>query len=321
VLQAHIRHPIHEISEYRDVTFTQLRTFLVVARHQTMSHATRDLALTQSAVSRQILGLEASLGVQLFARRGRRLQLTEAGQTLQDHANRAVQVMTDARIAIDGIKGLVRGHLRIAAASTIGIYVLPRILGAFKVRHPGVEVSLSIINKQQVMRGLLASSWELGFVGPPVPFPELAVQEYVRDEMVLIVSPSHRLASRRTVSARQLESEAFILREKGSGTREIIESEMRRVRVPLREAMEFGSTEAVKEAVAANLGISVVSTHAVTQEVTLGRLRTVRISDLNLRHAFCLLSLKNVPMSPAASAFRRLLFERGRTQPRSARNA
>jgi DNA-binding transcriptional LysR family regulator len=114
------------------------------------------------------------------------------------------------------------------------------------------------------------------------------------------------------VSARQLESEPFILREKGSGTREIIEAEMRRVGVPLREAMEFGSTEAVKEAVAANLGISVVSAHAVTQEVTLGRLRTVRISDLNLRHPFCLLSLKNVPMSPAAISFRRLLFERRR---------
>jgi DNA-binding transcriptional LysR family regulator len=314
VLQAHILHPIHDIPEYRGVTLTQLRTFLVVARHQTISHATRDLALTQSAVSRQILGLEASLGVQLFARRGRRLQLTEAGQTLQDHAKRALQVMTDARNAIDSIKGLVRGHLRIAAASTIGIYVLPRILGAFKIRHPGVEVSLSITNKQQVMRGLLASSWELGFVGPPVPFPDLAVQEYVRDEMVLIVSPRHRLGSRTSVSARQLEGEPFILREKGSGTREIIESEMRRVHVELREAMEFGSTEAVKEAVAANLDISVVSAHAVTQEVALGRLRTVRISDLNLRHAFCLLHLKSVPMSPAAGAFRRLLFERGRAR-------
>lgn len=303
------------------MTFNQLRTFLVVARHLTISHATRDLALTQSAVSRQILALESSLGVQLFARRGRRLQLTEAGQTLQDHAHRALQVMTDARHAIDGIKGLVRGHLRIAAASTIGIYVLPRILGAFKLRHPGVEVSLSIINKQQVMRGLLAASWELGFVGPPVPFPELAVQEYVRDEMVLIVAPDHRLASRRTVSARQLESEPFILREKGSGTREIIESEMRRARVPLREAMEFGSTEAVKEAVAANLGISVVSVHAVTQEVALGRLRTVRIADLNLRHAFCLLYLRKAPLSPAATAFRRLLFERDGAASRRARRA
>jgi LysR family transcriptional regulator, low CO2-responsive transcriptional regulator len=292
------------------MTFTQLRTFLAVARHHGISHATRELALTQSAVSRQILNLEASLGVQLFVRRGRRLVLTEAGQTLEDHARRAAQVMTDARNAIDGLKGLVRGRLRIAAASTIGIYVLPRVLGDFKVRYPGVEVSLSITNKEQVMRGLLGAAWELGFVGPPVPFPELALEEYVRDEMVLIVSPRHALAGRASVAARQLEREAFIMREQGSGTREVIEREMRRARVPLRAAMEFGSTEAVKEAVAANLGVSVVSAHAVTQEVKLGRLRTARIADLNLRHAFCLLYLKNVPLSPAATVFRRVLFER-----------
>jgi DNA-binding transcriptional LysR family regulator len=303
------------------VTFNQLRSFLAVAHHQAISHATRDLALSQSAISRQILSLEASLGVQLFTRRARRLFLTEAGQTLRDHANRAVQVMTDARDAIDGIKGLVRGQLRIAAASTIGIYVLPRVLGDFKERHPGVDVRLSIINKEHVMRGLLAASWELGFAGPPVPFPELAMQEYVRDEMTLIVSPQHRLARRSTVSARQLEDEPFILREKGSGTRQLIEAEMRRARVPISEAMEFGSTEAVKEAVAANLGVSVVSAHAVTQEVRLGRLRALRISDLNLRHPFCLIYLKNVPLSPAASAFRRMLSERRGPPPRRGRRA
>ena len=303
------------------MTFNQLRTFLTVARHQTISHATRELALTQSAISRQILNLEASLGVQLFARRGRRLLLTEAGETLRDHASRAAQVMTDARNAIDGLKGLVRGRLAIAAASTVGIYLLPRILGDFKVRYPGVEVSLSITNKQQVMRGLLAASWELGFVGPPVPFPELAVEEYVRDEMVLIVSPRHRLAGRTTVSASLLAGEPFILREKGSGTREVIEVEMQRARVPLHGTMEFGSTEAVKEAVAANLGISVVSAHAVTQELRLGRLRTVRIADLNLRHPFCLLYVKSGPLSPAAAAFRRVLFEHRKAAPRRRRSS
>jgi DNA-binding transcriptional LysR family regulator len=303
------------------VTFNQLRTFLAVARHQTISHATRELALTQSAISRQIINLEASLGVQLFARRGRRLLLTQAGETLRDHASRAAQVITDARNAIDGLKGLVRGRLGIAAASTVGTYVLPRVLGDFKVRYPGIEVSLSITNKQQVMRGLLAAAWELGFVGPPVPYAELAMEEYVRDEMVLIVSPRHRLAGRATVSAAQLEGEPFILREPGSGTREVIEAEMQRARVSLRGAMEFGSTEAVKEAVAANLGISVVSAHAVTQELRLNRLRAIRIADLNLRHPFCLLYLRHGPLSPAAAAFRRALFERRKGAPRRRRTS
>ncbi len=297
------------------MTFNQLRTFLAAAKLRGISNAARELALTQSAASRQILGLEESLGVQLFVRRGRTLRLTEAGQILQDHATRATQVLTEARNSIDGIRGLVRGQLRITAASTVGIYVLPRILGDFKVRHPGVEITLSITNKQQVLQGLLAASSELGFVGPPVPFPELVMEEYVQDEMVLIVSPRHRLAGRKLVPARQLEGEPFILREKGSGTREVIEEEMRRASISLRQAMEFGSTEAVKEAVAANLGVSVVSTHAVSQEVELGRLVTVRISDLDLRRPFYLLYLKNVPLSPAATAFRRALFERSTTEP------
>ena len=292
------------------MTVNQLRSFLAVARRQAISHATRELALTQSAVSRQILALEASLGVSLFTRRGRRLLLTEAGEVLQQHALHVVQALSDARDSIDGIKGVVRGQLRIAAASTVGTYVLPRVLGEFKVRYPGIEIRLSIINKEQVMRGLLASSWELGFVGPPVTIPGLVAHDYVRDEMTLIVAPQHRLARRATVSVRELGGEPFILREKGSGTRQMIEAEMQRVRFTLREAMEFGSTEAVKEAVAANLGVSIVSAHAVRQEVRLGRLCSVRIADLELRHPFCLVYLGNVRLSPAATAFQRMLFER-----------
>ena len=291
------------------MTFARLRTFLTVAKRGGISKATSELALTQSAASRQILGLEESLGVKLFVRKGRSVVLTEAGRILQEYATRAFQVLTEAREAIDGLKGLVRGHLRISAASTIGTYMLPEVLGEFKVRYPGIEISLSITNKEQVLRHVLAASSDLGFVGPPVRFPELVTEEYLEDELMLIVSPHHRLAHQETVLARELTEDVFILREIGSGTREIMEEELRRVGVPLRHAMELGGTEAIKQAVAANLGVSIVSTHSVTHEVLLGRLCTVRISDLNLRRRIFLLYPRNMPLSPAAQGFRRFLFE------------
>jgi DNA-binding transcriptional LysR family regulator len=289
--------------------FYQLRTFLVVARHQGISRALPELALTQSAASRQIQNLEEQLGVQLFLRKGRALLPTEAGCLLQEYATRSLRILDEGRQAIDGLKGLVRGRLRISAASTIGIFLLPEVLGGFKALHPGIEISLSITNKEQVLRHVLAASSDLGFVGSKVSSPELLSEEYLEDELVLVVSPGHRLAQREKVRAAELAEEIFILREKGSGTREIMEEEMGRKGIPLRNAMELGSTEAIKQAVGANLGISIVSIHCVTQETLLGRLCVVRVSDLDLHRQIYMVSLRNMPLCPAAEAFRKFLFE------------
>src|SRR3954469_5477439 len=300
--------------------FYQLRTFLVVARHQGISRALPELALTQSAASRQIQNLEEQLGVQLFLRKGRALLPTEAGCLLQEYATRSLRILDEARDAIDGLKGLLRGRLRISAASTIGIFLLPEVLGAFKALHPGIEISLSITNKEQVLRHVLAASSDLGFVGPRVSFPELLSEEYLEDELVLVVSRRHRLADREKVRAADLAEEIFILREKGSGTREIMEEEMGRAGVPLRNAMELGSTEAIKQAVAANLGVSIVSIHSVRQEALLGRLCVVRVSDLDLHRRIYMVSLRDMPLSPAAEAFRRFLFEhRAKQEARDSR--
>ncbi len=296
------------------VTFDRLHTFLTVANHGGISKVTGELARTQSAVSRQILSLEEALGVQLFLRKGRALVLTEAGRVLQEYATRVFRVLDEAREALDGLRGLVRGHLRLSAASTIGIYMLPEVLGEFKIRFPGIEISLSITNKEQVLRHLTAGSADLGFVGPPVRVPGLATEEYLEDELVLIVSPHHRLGHAEVIQARELTDQVFILREKGSGTREIMEEELRRAGVPLQHAMELGSTEAIKQAVAADLGVSIVSTHTVTQEVMLGRLSVVRIANLNLRRRIYLVYPEATPLSPAAAGFRRFLMEQHTVQ-------
>jgi DNA-binding transcriptional LysR family regulator len=293
-----------------DANLHALRTFLAVARNRGISRALKEIHLTQPAISRQLQALEESFGTPLFLRKGRFLELTEAGLILQQYAVRVFHLLTEAREKIDGLKGLVRGSLRISAASTIGIYMIPDVLGEFKAQYPGIEIALDISNKEKVLRSVQEGASDIGFVGPPVPESELALETYLEDDLVLIVSPHHWLADRETVSAKLLAEDVFILREKGSGTREIMEEEMRHAGVSLRHAMELGSTEAIKKAVAANLGISIVSSSAVTLEVMLGHLCVVRISDLNLHRSIYMLYARNNPLSPAAEGFRRFLSVR-----------
>jgi DNA-binding transcriptional LysR family regulator len=293
-----------------DVNLSSLRTFLTVAKFRGISRALGEVNLTQPAVSRQIQGLEEYLGTQLFLRKGRFLALTEAGHILEHYSIQVFQLLKEAREEIDSLKGLIRGNLRISAATTIGIYMIPDILGAFKSQHPGIEISLAISNKEEVLRQVRAGTVDLGLAGPPVPFPEYTSHSFMEDDMVLIVSPQHRFATRDAVSSKVLTKDVFILRERGSGTREIVEEELRRAGGFPKQTMELGSTEAIKKMVAANLGVSIVSSRAVTLEVMIGSLSAVRVSDLNFRHSIYVLYLPNSPLSSAAEGFRRFLTDR-----------
>ena len=293
-----------------DVNLSSLRTFLAVAKFQGITRALGEVHLTQPAVSRQIQGLEEYLGTKLFLRKGRYLDLTESGHVLQQYSIRVFQLLTEAQEEIDGLKGLIRGHLRISAASTVGIYIIPDLLGEFKSQYPGIEISLNISNKEEVLRQVKDGIVDLGFAGLPIPYRELAMEPYLEDDMVLIVSPQHQFAARNAVSAREFTEDVFILREKGSGAREIIEQEFRRAGVSLVHTMELGSMEAIKKAVAANLGISIVSSRAVTLEVMVGSLCAVRISDIDLRHSIFIVYLRDNPLSSAVEGFRRFLSDR-----------
>lgn len=287
----------------------QLKSFLAVAKHRSFSRASEELHLTQPCISKQIKALEDFLEVKLFHRLGRSIQLTEAGEVLLVHAQRALQALAEAEEAIADLKGLERGHLRISAASTIGIYMLPGALGLFKAQYPGIEISLAITNKEQVLSDVLSHGSELGFVGPPIRYPELAKEKYLLDELMFVVAPSHRLADQESVPVQEIVGEVFILREKGSGTREIMEEELARLGISLKKAMELGSTEAIKQAVAANLGVSIISKYAITLEIMMGRLCAAHIPELNLKRQLYVVWHKEKILSRAAQAFCALLKE------------
>lgn len=285
------------------MNFSQLRAFLAVVDRQSVSKATDDLALTQSAISRQIQSLEQSLGMRLFVRQGRSLILTDAGRIVLEYGRRIFRVLSEAQDALDGLKGLKRGHLRIGAASTIGTYLLPEPLGAFKGLYPGIEITLEIANKAETLRRLLAQEIDVGFVGPPIGAPGLVSEEYLTDELVLITAPAHPLAGSPSVTARDLADEVFIMRERGSGTREIMEEELVRSGLEIRKVMELGSTEAIKQAVAANLGVSLVSRYAITLEILTGRLCSAHVTDLRLTRQLYALYHRQGPLTWAALAF------------------
>jgi DNA-binding transcriptional LysR family regulator len=289
------------------MNLSQLKAFLAVAQDRSFSRAAEKLYLTQPAVSKQIQALEEALGMRLFDRVGRSILLTQAGNILHDHAHIAFQTLEEARETINQLRGLQRGHLRISAASTIGTYMLPQPLGELKAQFPGIEISLAITNKARVVQQVLSHEVELGFVGPPVEPAELEMEEYLLDELVLIMAPTHRLAQEESVGVAELVEEVFILREQGSGTREIMEEELGRVRVSLKKAMELGSTEAIKQAVAANLGVSIVSKFAISLEILQGRLAVARLPELNLRRQLFVIHHGGRTLSPAAQEFCSLL--------------
>ncbi len=289
------------------MNLSQLKAFLAVAQDRSFSRAAEKLYLTQPAVSKQIQALEEGLGMRLFDRVGRSILLTEAGNILQDHAHIVFQTLEEARETITQLRGLQRGHLRISAASTIGTYMLPQPLGELKAQFPGIEISLAITNKARVVQQVLNHEVELGFVGPPVEPAELEREEYLLDELVLILAPTHRLAREESVGVAELAEEVFILREQGSGTREIMEEELGRVHLSLKKAMELGSTEAIKQAVAANLGVSIVSKFAISLEILQGRLAVARLPELNLSRQLFVIHHGGRTLSPAAQEFCSLL--------------
>ncbi len=280
----------------------RLRVFHAVARRESYSRAAEDLHISQPAVSKHVLDLEEELGFKLFHRLGRRIILTEAGRLMADYAQRIFVLADEARRALEELQGLERGRLKLGASSTPGNYLLPRTLAAFQARYPRLEVSLDIMASHDVVDRILRQDLDLGFVGATFD-AELHVQPYVEDDVVLVLRPGHPLALVRAIPREALEKETFILRDAGSGTRTVTESQLKARGITIRRMLELRSVEAIKQAVAAGLGISFISHYAVTLEVRHKVLAAAADRQLRFRRPLVMISRKDARLSPAALAF------------------
>ncbi|HET6780606.1 MAG TPA: selenium metabolism-associated LysR family transcriptional regulator [bacterium] len=281
----------------------QLRIFYTVARLGSFSRAAEELRISQPSVSIQVADLERSLRVDLFEQLGKRIYLTDAGRVLEDYARRILNLVEEANSALAEVAGEFRGRLTIGASTTPGTYVLPRVIGAFQEKYPNVTVTLDIANTRRIQERILRNELDLGIVGWEVSSHNLEVLPLLEDELVLVVPPGHQLAQAETVQAKVLRDQRVIMRERGSGTREAAEAALREAGVVLSPAMELGSNEAIKEAVAAGLGVTILSTLAVAPEVAARRLVVVPMDDLSIRRSFRVVYHRDKRMGKALRTF------------------
>jgi len=285
------------------VNLHQLRIFYTVARLGSFSRAAEELRISQPSVSIQVADLERSLSVDLFEQLGKRIYLTDAGRVLEDYARQILNLVEEANSALAEVAGEYRGRLTIGASSTPGTYVLPRVIGAFQERFPNVTVTLDIANTRRIQERILRNELDVGIVGWEVSSHNLEVLPLLEDELVLVVPPGHQLAQAETVQAKVLRDQRVIMRERGSGTREAAEAALREAGVVLSPAMELGSNEAIKETVAAGLGVTILSTLAVAPEVAARRLIVVPMNDVSIRRSFRVVYHRDKRMGKALRTF------------------
>ncbi len=285
------------------LTLRQLQIFVAVARAGSTTAAAKRIALSQPATSAALNELEALLGGQLFDRVGRRLVLNEHGRSM----------LEEARVLLDAAQGLetrfgksgraAAPRLHLAASTTIGNYVLPGLIASYR-RKEAAHFSVEIGNTQHVARAVAELEVDLGLIEGPTAEPRLAVLPWIEDELVVVCAPGHPLARRRgRIPLEALAEATWLLREPGSGTREVVEHALLPLLHRLKTDAELGSAEAIKQAVAAGLGITCLSRHAVADLLALGRLTRLATALPALRRPFYLVHHEKRRLSPTLERF------------------
>jgi len=284
----------------------KLRVFCAVAETKSFSKASEVIHLTQPAVSLQIQAMEELYETRLFDRSGNSINLTPAGEILYKRAKEILALYAEAQHNISEITGAIKGSLSIGASSTIGNYLLPHIIAAFKKKVPQVNISLVVSNTKTITERLNAGEIDIALVEGDVSKQRFSVETLISDELVVTMSPAHPWAERRSLSAIELTKEPLILREEGSGTRQIILKHLEEHGIKLDQlkiALVMGSTEAIKGAVEEGLGVSIMSGWAVRKWIKLGLLKVATFKDLKFNRNFTIISPKRNYSTHTAKEF------------------
>ncbi|MBM4136563.1 MAG: LysR family transcriptional regulator [Nitrospira sp.] len=284
----------------------KLKVFCKVAETKSFSKASEIIHLTQPAVSLQIQALEERYETKLFDRSSNTVTLTPAGEVLYKYAKEILSLYVSAEKVIGEITDLVKGSITIGACSTIGDYLLPSIITGFRKTHPKIKIHLLVGNTNRVVEMLNSGNIDLGLVAGDVAGQRIVLKKLFSDELMLIVSPQHPWAKKKEVSLSELTKESFILREAGSGTRQVIEKFLAKHGIAPRDmkiSLVLGSTEAIKDAVENGLGVSIVSRWAARKEIRYGTLNLLNFKEERLVRDFSLISNKNSVSSYVVDEF------------------
>ena len=292
-----------------DFTVHQLTVFRTAAQHLSYTRAAEALYLSQPAVAQQIKTLEQVLGLRLFVRRGRGIVLTPVGQEFLSHAERILTLLAETTPIVHEIHTLERGSVLVGASTSAGTYIVPPLLGAFHSRYPRVHVTLMVAHRHAIEEHLLTHQVDLAVMGLIEQQDRLVVEFLMPYELVMVSSPSHRLAGRSALSLHDLQAETLLLREQESATRLATEQHFAQAGVPLPASLELGSIEATKEGVAAELGIAVLSRESIALEIANGVLVVLDVQGFPLKRQWYIVHLKGRKLSRAANALRQLLLQ------------
>lgn len=303
----------------------RLVVFCAVAQQRSFRKAAEELYLTQPAVSLQIKALEEDLGVQLFDRAGSSITLTPAGQVLLDYARQSHALLVQAEHAVAALGGEFAGRLALGASTTIAQYVLPRLIGEFRRDHPRVLPALVSGNTEQIVAAVESRRIALGFIEGPARSRDVRTTPFLLDELVLIAPAAHEWAELESVPCSSLAAAPMLMRERGSGSRRVLELALERHglrRGALRIVMELDSTEAIKSAVEAGLGIGFVSRWALARDARLGSaFSIVEVEGLRVQRDFLICRAKGPDPQGLAQEFLRFLANRHGAAPPSSPRA
>ena len=299
-------HHVAQLENFR------LKVFRTVAEHLNFREAAERLFLTQPAITLQIKALEDELGVRLFDRTANRVSLTSHGSLLLRYAKNILAIISKAEQELSAQDGRASGELSLGVSTTIAQYVLPRLLGAFLDEHPRVQFSLHSGNTSQIVQILLDDKVSVGLIEGPARHRGIHVEPFMQDELVLIAPPTFESD---LLSRDQLVGLNLLMREHGSGSRHVVETALEKAGVGVksfRKLMHLDSTETIKSAVEAGLGVGFVSRWAISKELEFGVLKLVRVAGLRITRHFSIISRTGPKPKGPAGAFRGFALERAR---------
>jgi len=294
----------------KNATFRQMKVFEAVARHLNYSRAAEELRLSQPAVSIHVKQLERHAGLQLFEQLGKRVYLTPAGQQMLHYSRAIIQQLKEAEEALAALKGIRGGVLDIAVISA-GDYFFPGLLAEFCRRHENVTVQLSVSNREEIVHQLAENTTDLAVLLRPPASPDMIAHAFAPQRHVIIAAPGHALARKRNIPLQALTSEAFIVRERGSDTRLAMEELLKEFRIKINVTMEIKSTETIKQAVIAGMGISFLSAHTIGRDLEAGRLAVLDVEGFPVMRKWHIVHRGNKRLPAVALAFKEFLLQEG----------
>jgi DNA-binding transcriptional LysR family regulator len=295
----------------KNATLRQLKVFESVARNLSYTRAAEELYLTQPTVSIQLKQLTELVGLPLIEQIGKRLYLTDAGQELLRVCRDIFDDLARFEMLVSDMKGVKAGKLRVSVITTAK-YFIPRLLGLFCQRYPGIDVSLKVTNRERVLQRMAENQDDLYVLGAVPEETDMVVEPFLENPLVVVASRDHPLARGKRIAPQRLAEEPFIMREPGSGIRLATEQFFAEHGIRLNVRMELGSNEAIKQAVAGNLGIAVLSAHTVPLERGSEELVLLDVKDFPIQRHWYLAYPRNKQLSVVAQAFLEFLHQEAR---------